>query len=179
MLYGAPTDLEIRSEGGATRLRGAFAYNVETELGAGRRERIAPHAFRASLDGRRPVYLLAGHDPERPLASVAAGSLTLHDGDDALHVEATVEPVTSWAKDALAALQAGLTRGLSPGFRVTRDAVAQADGGLLRTVHEAELFELSLVTRPAYDTAQISARRWSPDAPVLASPAPALRRWRA
>jgi len=96
------------------------------------------------------------------LASTEAGSLTLRDADDALHIEARVAATTSWATDALAALAAGLTKGISPGFRVQSggDIVTRSADGLLRTVTAADLFEVSLVTRPAYDAAQIAARSW-------------------
>ena len=106
--------------------------------------------------------MLAGHDMQKPLASTEAGSLTLRDGEDALHIEARVAPTTSWAADALAALAAGLTKGLSPGFQVPPggDVVTRSADGLLRTVTRADLFEISMVTRPAYDAAQIAARNW-------------------
>jgi uncharacterized protein len=180
MLHGVPIDLEVRSEDGATRLSGRFPYGAETELVEGRRERFAPGAFRSRVTAGGQVYLLSGHDPEKPLASTEAGSLTLRDDDTALHIEARVAPATSWAQDALAALAAGLKRGLSPGFRVPSggDVVTRAGDGLLRTVHRADLFEISLVTWPAYDAAQLAARSWAlaaPSAPSMVH----LRRWRA
>ncbi len=182
MLYGAPITLEIRTEGGSTRLSGRFPYNVETALGSGRRERFAPGAFRARVAAGATVYLLAGHDPEKPLASTEAGSLSLRDDDAGLHIEARVSPATSWAQDALAALAAGLTTGLSPGFRVPAggDTVTRSGDGLLRTVRSAELYEVSLVTMPAYDAAQIAARSWAlAERPAGKFLAGAKRRWRA
>jgi len=178
MLYAAPVTFEVRQEGGATHLRGAFPYNSETTLGDGRRERFSPGAFKVG----RNVFLLADHNPNMPLASTEAGSLTLRDADDALHIEARVAATTSWARDTLAALADGLKKGLSPGFRVQTggDIVTRSAEGLLRTVTAADLFEISLVTRPAYDAAQIAARSWqlaineSPDAGLLRT----LNRWR-
>jgi HK97 family phage prohead protease len=182
MLYGAPIAIEVRAEGGATRLSGRFPYGTETTLGNGRRERFAARAFRSRIEAGENVFLLAGHDPEKPLASTEAGSLTLRDDDDALHIEARVAATTSWAADALAALSAGLTKGLSPGFRVPAggDMVTRSEGGLLRTVNRADLFEVSLVTRPAYDAAQIAARSWTlaPEA-ADAGLHRTLARWRA
>jgi HK97 family phage prohead protease len=168
MLHGAPIKFEIRSENGATRLTGAFPYNSQTTLGNGRREQFAPGSFRARIESGEPIYLLAGHDIEKPLASTAAGSLTLRDSAEALHLDAYVVPTTSWAQDALAALAAGLTKGISPGFRVPQggETVSRSADGLLRTVTKADLFEFSLVTRPAYDAAQMSARSWDLTAPA-------------
>lgn len=184
MLFGVPISFEVRAEGGATRLSGRFPYGSETTIGNGRRERFAARAFRARIDAGENVFLLAGHDPEKPLASTEAGSLTLRDGEDALHIEARVIPSTTWANDALAALASGLTKGLSPGFRVPNggDMVTRSEGGILRTVNRADLFEISMVTRAAYDQAQIAARNWQP-VPIAEAPDAGLQRalcrWRA
>ncbi|TIV53463.1 MAG: HK97 family phage prohead protease, partial [Mesorhizobium sp.] len=152
-------------------------------LGDGRRERFAARAFRSRIDAGENVFLLAGHDPEKPLASTEAGSLTLRDGEDALHIEARVAATTTWANDALAALAAGLTKGISPGFRVRSggDVVTRSADGLLRTVNAADLFEVSLVTLPAYDQAQIAARSWALAAAEAddAGMRRAFNRWRA
>src|SRR5262249_10925549 len=152
--------LEIRSENGATRLSGAFPYNAETTLGDGRRERFAAGAFRSRIEAGENIFLLAGHDPEKPLASTEAGSLTLRNGEDALHIDAHSVPTTTWAHAALASLAATLTKGLSPGFRVPQggEAAPRSANGLLRTAPRADLFEISRVPRPAYDAAQIAAR---------------------
>lgn len=178
ILQAAPIAFEVRAEGGATRLSGRFPYGAETSLGDGRRERFTARAFRSRIEAGENVFFLAGHDMEKPLASTEAGSLMLRDGDDALHIEARVEPTTTWARDALAALAAGLTKGLSPGFRVAPggDLVTRSANGLLRTVMHADLFEISMVTRAAYDQAQLAARSWQ--VRESATPRPALARWR-
>lgn len=175
-----PGDLELRSEGGATRLRARFPYGAETELAAGRRETFAPGAFAASVgDGANDVHLLMGHDFNKPLASRAAGTLQLRNSDTALEIEATIDGGTSWARDFLAAHAAGLIRGLSPGFRVPAggERIERRGNDLLRTVTAATLFEVSAVTKPAYPQAQIEARNWSCPAPAQARPS-AMARWR-
>lgn len=163
MLYAYAGGLEIREDGGTAILSGRFPYNTETELARGRFEAFASRALRSSAD----VHLLAGHDYSRPLASTGSGSMTLHDGDDALGFEARIAPTvanTSHGRDTLALVRAGLAVGLSPGFRVAADGerVERRRDGLHRTVRQAELFELSIVTRPAYSTAQVEARSWEP-----------------
>ena len=165
MLWGASLGaLELRSEGGATRLRATFPYALETELAAGRYEVIAARAFAARIERGEDIHLLAGHDFNRPLASRAAGTLQLRDTDAALQIEATIDGQTSWARDFLAAHASGLIRGLSPGFRVTRggERIERRAAGTLRTITAADLFEVSAVTRPAYSAAQIEAREWQP-----------------
>lgn len=182
MLWGASLGaLELRSEGGETRLRAAFPYGAETELAPGRREVIAARAFAGRIEAGEDIHLLSGHDYEKPLASRAAGNLTVTDTDKALVIEARIDGGTSWARDFLAAHAAGLIRGLSPGFRVPvgGEKVEQRGAGLLRTITRADLFEVSAVTVPAYPQAQIEARAWQanaepPDAGLMRH----LARWR-
>lgn len=163
MLWGGHLGgLEIRADGGETRLTARFPYGAETELAPGRREVIAARAFSDRIEAGEDIHLLAGHDFNRPLASRSAGTLTLTDGDDALTVDARIDGGTSWARDFLAAHAAGLIRGLSPGFRVTPNGerIERRGAGVLRTITRAALFEISAVTRPAYPSAQIEARAW-------------------
>jgi phage head maturation protease len=56
--------------------------------------------------------------------------------------------------------------------------VTRSGDGLLRTVTSAELFEISLVTRAAYDQAQIAARNWQPFPPASRGLYLPLARWR-
>ena len=181
MLFaGLHGTLEVRqSDGGETRLRGAFPYGRETVLhdgggraGQARREAFASRAFsRRVSDADADIHLLASHSFDKPLASRGAGTLTLTDDEDALRFEARIAAdmaKVSWVADALGALKGGLVRGLSPGFRVPdlagAEEVKSDANGLLRTVRQADLFEISAVTVPAYDGAQIEARSWQVDA---------------
>lgn len=184
MLWGGHNgSLELRAEGGATRLRATFPYGRQAEIAPGRFEVIAPRAFAARIAAGEEIHLLAGHSYDRPLASRSAGTLTLTDGDDALHLEATLDDSTSWSKDFLAAHRAGLIKGLSPGFRVPRggERIEQRASGVHRTITAADLFEVSTVTRPAYPEAQIEARCWEThqDRQPVRVPVYALNRWRA
>ncbi|KEP67857.1 hypothetical protein DL1_18475 [Thioclava dalianensis] len=182
MLWGGNTGtLEIRSEGGETHLSARFPYGAETELAPGRREVIAPRAFRARIEAGEEIHLLSGHDYTKPLASTAAGNLTLRDTETALELRATVDGSTSWAADFLAAHRAGLIRGLSPGFRVDTggDKVERRGAEMVRTVTRAALFEISAVTVPAYPSAQIEARAWSMGEHIPSGLQRTLNRWRA
>ncbi len=148
MLWGAHIGgLELRSEGGETRIRATFPYGRAATLSDGprpRREVIAARAFAARIEAGKEIHLLSGHDYNRPLASRAAGTLNFRDTDAALEIEARIATDTSWAADFLAAHRAGLIRGLSRlprparrgGGRGTRRGppVHGAGGGPLRGV---------------------------------------------
>jgi len=211
MLWGGHSGgLELRrASDGSTRLRGSFPYNKRAVLSDGgrtgrpRKEGFASRAFSYRVeDQKEEIHLLVGHDFGQPLASRGAKTLTLTDGDDALTFEATITPElreVSWVRDVLAGIAAGLVVGISPGFRIPPErAVKNAEtieeepvdpargmhGAIIRTISAALLYELSLVTRPAYPETQVEMRDWSvasrahgeaPDAGLRRM----LNRWRA
>ena len=174
MLWGGHTgSLELRSEGGETRLRATFPYGQETVLapkvgmGRERREVIASRAFASRLERGEDIHFLSGHDFNKPLASRSAGTLVVMETDAALTVDATISAEmaeVSYVRDFLNAHSAGLVRGLSPGFRVPPggETVEERGNALVRTIKRAERSEISAVTLPAYPQAQIEARNWEP-----------------
>jgi Escherichia/Staphylococcus phage prohead protease len=199
MLFGFHEGgLEVRRKlGGGASLSGRFPYNSRAILSDGgrngrpRKEQFAPGAFKYSVDSDAEIHLLAGHSFDKPLASRGAGSLSLVDTDDALTFSAEISPEladVSYVRDALAGLAAGLIVGISPGFRIPPErTVPNAESveeenpsegtALIRTIHAAILFELSLVTRPAYSETELEARSWTPT-PRWAAPVSHLKRWR-
>lgn len=193
MLWGGHSGgLEIRKRAsGALALRGRFPYNKAAVLSDGgrtgrpRKEVMASRAFSYRVElPEEEIHLLVGHDYGQPLASKAAGTLRLKDSDDALTFDADITTEmqqVSWVRDFLAALGAGLIAGISPGFRVPpertvpdAEKVEEEDPALgtalIRTIYAALLYELSVVTRPAYPETQIEARNWQPTAGGLLVP---------
>jgi hypothetical protein len=172
--------LELRAAGdGSRRLRGKFPYGKRAVLDAGgkgrrpKKEQFAPRAFSYAVEDQdRDIHLLIGHSFDKPLASRKAGTLTLQDSDEALAFEAILTAEiqeTSWARDFVNAFAAGLIIGVSPGFRVAPpeavekpEEVTEEDpdegNALVRTIFAAVLFELSMVTRPAYQETEADLR---------------------
>ena len=204
MYHGALiTSLEVRQdEDGSRSVVGRFPYNKTAVLSDGgrkgrpRKEKFAPHAFQYRVgDPEAEIHFLVGHDFGKPLASKLSDTLKLEDTEEALSFEARITPevaATQHAKDALALIGAGLAVGLSPGFRLPPErAVENAEeierepdnpdqgqnGAIIRTVKAALLFELSVVTKPAFEESQVEARRWSPCVAVPRK-RPAVWRWR-
>lgn len=218
MLEGAwiADELEVRRAGdGSARLRGRFPYGKRAVLSDGgrtgrpRKEVFAPRAFSYRVEAPdKEIHLLVGHDFGQPLASKLTKTLELTDANEALTFNAIITreiAETSFGRDILAMVSAGLAFGISPGFRIPpKRAVPKAEeiteepddgaldeggepqrGAIIRTVLAALLYELSIVTRPAYKESQIEARNWSPDVeaelrnPPDAALRHALNRWRA
>lgn len=183
MLWAASSGaLEVRSEGGATRLRAVFPYGQATTLAPGREEVIAARAFSGRVEDGSEMHLLFSHSYDWPLAARSAGNLTVTDTDAALVIDATITGGTSWARDFLEAHREGLIRGLSPGFRVPAggEHIEQRGGAIRRTITRADLFEISAVALPAYPAAQIEARSWETHQDRQPVAVPNYRmRWRA
>lgn len=199
MLFGGTDgELELRREGKQTRISGSFPYNSKATLSDGgrtgrpRKERFKSGAFRHSVESRtQEIHILVGHDFGKPLASKLSGSLDLRDTAAALTFTATLSDAvlnTSHGRDAMAMLEAGLIGGISPGFRIPpQRAVPNAESvededpsegqAIIRTVNDAILFELSLVTRPAYPETQVEQRNWTPSV-IVTSNCNARYRWR-
>lgn len=176
-VYDAGFELR-EARDGSRILAGRFPYMTRAVLDAGgkgkrpRKEQFASGAFSYAVeDLERDIHLLSGHSFDRPLASRKAGSLKLNDTAEALEFEAVLGPEiqeTSWVRDLLAAFAAGLIGGISPGFRVAPIDGAESSeredpklgDAIIRTIHAAVLFELSLVTRPAYPETGVDLRNW-------------------
>ena len=197
-VYGG--GLELRAAGdGTRRLKGRFPYKKRAVIDSGgngrrpKKEEFAPKAFSYAVnDPEREIHLLVGHSFDKPLASKNAGTLILQDTDAALDFEAILTPDiqrTSWALDFIAAFTAGLISGISPGFRVPPpEAVDKAEetseenpaegNALIRTIFAAVLFELSMVTRPAYGETEADLRNFQFDPVPRNGIIHPLNRWR-
>lgn len=168
-----PGQLEYRQRG--RELIGRFPYGklaTVRDRGRVRKERFSRRAFKFAVeDPSRDIDLLAGHSFDRPLATRRLGSLELEETDDGLNFVATLPPESeqpSWVQDTVKAVRGGLARGISPGFRVPpSSAVSNAEellpepgnpGVMIRQINSAVLFELSVVTRPAYDETSVELR---------------------
>ena len=157
----------------------AFAWSIEEFMKAqsALAQAITDQAARDVISelkdrvAKRNINLLSGHSFDQPLASLAAGTLILKDGDDALTFEADLpgeDKQPTWMRDAVLAIEGGLASGVSPGFRipppsVVSDAERLIDepgntGVQIREILQAVLYELSIVTRPAYAETEVEAR---------------------
>lgn len=146
---------EVRAKG--RRLEGYCArFGVVADLG-NFRERIAPGAFRASLDAKDDIACLVDHNAEKLLGRTRSGTLTLQ--EDSAGLEFRVDlPTTTLAADILALAERGDLSGCSFGFVVRPDGDSwQGDTRELRSV---QLFEISVLTGalPAYPATTVQAR---------------------
>lgn len=153
-------ELEFRAEDNNPPTVSGYAavFNRRSLPMFGFTEIIAPGAFAEALKQDRSVPLLIEHDG-LALADTETDTLMLTEDSTGLRFEAELDPNDPDAQRVIPKLQRGTLRKMSFGFTVaisgddwTED---EASGALTRTIKQvASLFDVSLVTNPAYpDTA--------------------------
>lgn len=121
-------------------------------------EKIMPGAFSKALKNNNDIHFLAEHDSNKILSSTRNNSLTLEEDEKGLKMKATISK-TTYGKDYYQLIKDGILRNMSFGFFPIKDSWKKnAQGVLERSISELALFEVSVVTNPAYPTSAISAR---------------------
>lgn len=148
----------IDTEDGSMRIGGyAATFNQEAD-GLSFREVIAPGAFTRALSSEDPVFLLVNHDMDGiPLASTQSGTLQLRQDANGLYMEAELDPANPKAQELASALRRGDMNKMSFAFTVKPEGQYREDG--LRTIEDIErLYEVSVVTLPAYSSTSVGMR---------------------
>jgi HK97 family phage prohead protease len=160
------TSAELRAEGNG-RLRGhAAVFDVEADLG-GFLESIKPGAFARAIRERQDVRALLNHNTDLVLGRTAAGTLTLAEDQVGLLFDCTL-PDTQVARDLRTSVARGDINECSFGFiprKQTWSRTKDADGNPIdrRELVDLDLFDVSVVTYPAYSQTSVSARSLWPD----------------
>ena len=130
-------------------------------------EIVAPGAFARSLKSRNRMMLLWNHDTSEPLASTRNGSLRMVEDATGLKVTATL-PDTTRGRDVAELVRTGVIDSMSFGFSVKKDS--WSTDGQTRTLQDVTLYEVSLVSQPAYEgtAGKTSVREAGIDADALA-----------
>lgn len=151
---------EVRAmdtEDGSLRIGGYAATFNKEATGLNFREVIAPGAFKRTLSTDNPVFLLINHDMEAlPLASTRSGTLTLTEDEVGLRMDAELDPSNPRAQELASALRRGDVDKMSFAFTVAPEGDVRSEG--LRTLTDLDLYEVSVVTLPAYDSTTVGMR---------------------
>jgi len=146
--------IEVRADS-RTATGYAAVYNSIADIGGYFNEQIAPGAFDGTLGG--DIRALFNHDTAHVLGRTIAGTLRLASDDRGLAVEIDM-PDTSMARDLAVSMTRGDISGMSFGFNVTKQTWDESGPVILRTIEAVELFEVSIVTFPAYDATDVAVR---------------------
>jgi HK97 family phage prohead protease len=153
-------ELRVKEDANGKRILGyatKFAPAMSEDLG-GFRERIDPHAFDACLANSPDVRGLWNHDPNHVLGRTTAGTLRL--SVDSVGLKYEIDPPdTQLAKDLIISMSRKDVTQSSFGFVCIEDSWDEtSNGDIIRTVLQADLFDVSPVTFPAYPDATSGVR---------------------
>lgn len=117
-------------------------------------ERIQPGAFDRALAELQDVRALFNHDPNHVLGRTKSGTLRLTTDSTGLRYDVDL-PNTQTAKDLAESVNRGDVSGSSFAFSVTASGqeIERSDGQTYRNITDANLFDVSVVTYPAYESA--------------------------
>ena len=150
--------LEIRNaDDGNVVVEGyAAVFDEETVIGNQWREQIARGAFRDAI-GRDDVVFLINH-AGLPLARTRSGTLELSEDEVGLRIRAQLDPTDPDVRSIIPKMKRGDLDKMSFAFIPTRQSWSDEDQMPRRTIEEAELHDVSVVTTPAYSGTEIGIR---------------------
>jgi HK97 family phage prohead protease len=157
-------ELRADNENAANFNGHAAMYNKRTWIGPrsyGFWEQVAPDAFTKTI-GDGDVRLLINHDPNLLLARNKAGTLRLASDQFGLATDADLDRRQSYTNDVVISLERGDISQMSFAFEVVRESwEILGDDTELRTLEEVRLWDVSVVTYPAYEDTDAGLRAWA------------------
>jgi HK97 family phage prohead protease len=143
----------------------AAVFDSPTWIGPaawGFQEQVARGAFTKTI-GEHDVRFLVDHDPSKLLARNKSGTMRLAEDKVGLAADADLAP-TQLGRDVAVLLERGDLSQMSFGFQTVRDKWEEVDGTEgnkfeRRTLLEVKLFDVSVVTFPAYEDTDAALRQ--------------------
>lgn len=150
--------LEVReADTGEVRVSGyAAVFGEETNIGGMFTEQIQRGAFKDAI-GRDDVVFLINHDG-LPLARTRSGTLSLAEDDHGLYMEASLDPTDPDVRSIVPKMKRGDLDKMSFAFVPTRQSWDDSKEMPKRMIEEAQLYDVSIVTTPAYNGTEIGLR---------------------
>ncbi|MCB5201814.1 HK97 family phage prohead protease [Neorhizobium sp. T786] len=147
----------VRAEGNAIKVSGyAAVFNEETDIGGYFREVIVPGAFSEAI-GRDDVVFLINHEG-LPMARTRSGTLKLSEDRKGLFIEAELDPEDPDVKAIVPKMRRGDLDKMSFAFWPESQDWDDTKDPPLRSVRKARLYDVSIVTTPAYEGTEIGLR---------------------
>ena len=160
----APVLVEERADGPPTISGIAPPWDSWSE-DLGFRERFMPGSFADVLSSRKLDVVAAwNHDESFPLGRTRNKTLDIAEGEKGLEYRAR-PPQTPRVDEYLTLIRGGYMAGSSFAFTVKADPKHETwgtdeRGGITRTIHRVSgLYDVSIVTRPAYSRSSVALRR--------------------
>ncbi|MFJ5771410.1 HK97 family phage prohead protease [Psychrobacillus sp. NPDC093180] len=136
----------------------AAVFNSKTSIGSYFEEVIAPGAFSKAISENGDIRALFNHDWNNVLGRTKSGTLRLEEDERGLKFEVEL-PNTTVARDLAESMRRGDINQCSFGFFPTGEDWDYSVEPAMRTLNEVELFEISVVSIPAYEDTEVSLVR--------------------
>jgi HK97 family phage prohead protease len=124
------------------------------------KEIIKPGAFDRALVEEHDVRALVDHDPKMILGRSKSGTLRMLVDEVGLRVEID-PPDTSVGRDTIESIRRGDLDSMSFGFVVRNDHWREEEGQAIREINDLDLFDVSVVSFPAYEDTSVAVRRFN------------------
>lgn len=153
---GVPVEIR-EDEAGEIKVSGyAAVFGEETNIGGMFTEVIERGAFKKAI-GRDDVVFLINHEG-LPLARTRSGTLTLAEDDHGLYMEAMLDQSDPDVRSIVPKMKRGDLDKMSFAFVPLRQMWDDSGKMPKRMIQEAQLFDVSIVTTPAYNGTEIGLR---------------------
>ncbi len=153
--------LQLREDDVPSIVGHAAVFNQLSEEMWGFREKIAPGAFRGAINQNQDVRALINHDSNFVLGRTKNGTLSLSEDTKGLRVSID-PPTTTFAADLLVSIERKDINQMSFGFEVLKETWETDGDKNIRTIEDVNLFDVSVVTFPAYPQTdvEVNLRSW-------------------
>lgn len=153
-----PSKFEIREDSEDLYIEGYFAvFNSNYEMWDGATESVAPGAFAETLGG--DIRCLIDHDTMFVLGRNKAGTLELREDSHGLWGRVKVNPNDQDAVNLYERVKRGDVDQCSFGFEILEEDTEINGERVHWTIKKVKLYEVSIVTFPAYTETSVSARK--------------------
>lgn len=132
-------------------------FNVMSENLGYFREIVRPGAFKKTINDGADIRALFNHNPNFVIARTKSNTLKHTEDDKGLFIEAA-PPDATWARDLVSSIKRGDINQMSFSFETVKDRWGTENGERIRELFEVRLFDVSVVTYPAYPQTSVSAR---------------------
>lgn len=167
------SNMEVRASEDGTKLIGYAAVFDSPSEPLPFTEFVRRGAFTKTLNDGADVRLLIDHEGV-PLARTKSGTLVLTEDDRGLLVESDLDPMNPDAARLISALRRGDISQMSFAFRTVKDN--WSDDRRTRELREVQLFDVSVVTFPAYESTVAELRAKQDVATIIATNTLSLRK---
>lgn len=161
--YCAAVPVELReAEGDLINVTGyAAVFGDQAEIGPlsswGWAEVVERGAFADALQRRDDVTFLINHSG-LPLARTTSGTLTLVEDQRGLRVDTALDASDPDVQRILPKMKRGDLSKMSFAFLAEKETWDETGDHAVRTIHSVQLFDVSIVTDPAYEGTEIGLR---------------------